>query len=220
MTWTRRLRRWLWRHPQVATRLQSFGPIGTLVLAFAWWIGDAGRLEPLTLMVAAFSSLAGYLATQLAPPVPQLQSDALQELIAFSDPAQDWERVNKADSTPTIWRYRWDRSLTITEPDDADRPDFAEPWMPASWNGNRSFYVRVRIAGETIFDLRLISIDGGRSVLPYPRSGTDLRITRLQDTIARIVKEINDAHYPYDSYRQEANITITESHELRAEAHD
>lgn len=220
MRWIRRLRHFLWRHPQFATRLQTVGLIFTFALALAWWVGSAGWLEPVTLMVAALSSLAGYLATQVAPPVPQLPSAALQELIAFSNPQRDWERVLRANSIPAIWRYRWDRSLTITEPGDTARPEFEEPWVPAYWNGNLPFHVGVHVAGQALFDLRLISVDGGRSVLPYPRSRTDLRITRLQDTIARIVKEIDDEHYPYDRYLEQANITVTESHGLHADALD
>lgn len=92
--------------------------------------------------------------------------------------------------------------------------------MPALWNGNRSFHVSVQVAGQELFDLPLISIDGGRSVLPYPSSRTDLHITRLQDTIARIVKEIDDAHYPYDRYLQQSKITVTESRKLSVKAHD
>lgn len=205
----RRFQRYLRQHQHLIPAVQTaaFTIIG--VLAVAWLLLDAGWLEPVTLILSLFTSIAAVWVQRLAPPIAQLTNAGLRELIAYSDPHHDWERVHIRGSNTMA--YRWDNDLTIVDPHHTDREDFQEPWIPAIWNGVASFTVTVRKAGQPAFELPLLSIDGGRSVLPYPRGPSSLRITRLQDTVARIVKEIDEQYYPYDLYLRQSSITVVDS---------
>lgn len=74
----------------------------------------------------------------------------------------------------------------------------------------------VQQAGLVAFELDLLSVDGGRSVLPLPRTHDDLRVTRLQDVVARIVKGNDDTGYPYDRYMEQARLHVVDTSERRA----
>ena len=208
-----RVQRIIRQHRRIITNVQLGALTLTAALAAVWLATDLGRLEPLTLLITLLASIGTLLATRLAPPVTQLDATALRDLIAYSDADEDWERIPVHGSTTMA--YRWDTSLRIIDEHLDDRDEFDEPWIPRYWNGVTKFTVRVQQSDLVAFELALLSVDGGRSVLPLPAAPNDMRITRLQDTIAHIVKGVSEDHYPYDRYLEQAKVSVVESSERR-----
>lgn len=180
---------------------------------------DASWVEPVTLLVTLLSSVAVTALAQWAPPIGQLNLPQTRELIAYSNPEIDWLRLELLQSQTMA--YKAAESLRIIFSYEQEMPDFIEDWIPKTWNGVNSFYVQIVQAGEMLFEMRLLSVDSGRGVLPLPGSAFDLRVTRLQDTLARIMCNPSDpkdpAHrfYSYDGYFHEAGFVVIESCQLK-----
>lgn len=202
------------RHQALLPALQTLLLGLTTILAIMWLVLDASWLEPVTLIVTAVASAIAIWIARLIPPVARLSESDVRDLIAASDPIEDWTRASIFGHQVMI--YRWDNDLTIEDARNSERQNFTEPWIPSYWNGVSSFKVVVRRAGQPVFEMPLLSVDSALSVLPYPRAPNDLRVTRLQDTIARIIKATEDSDYPYERYIEQANFQVVESSELKA----
>jgi hypothetical protein len=188
----------------------------TFLLALAWLLWDASFLEPITLMASLGASLASLWLPRLVRPIAAMEEVEIRRLIAASDPTADWFRVQTLDNS-VIFAYRWDNALEVWDHimEDASEP-FVEEWLPASWNGNSRRRISVRCGHRRVFEMYLLNVDGGRSTLPMPAGPSDLRITRLQDVLARVVNEPQDEFYTYSKYRDQAGLIEVDTADLSA----
>jgi hypothetical protein len=86
--------------------------------------------------------------------------------------------------------------------------DFQEPWATGFPDTHaHSFWVLFFFNGMPIDNDIYVSVDGGRCVLPIPRSGTN-QVSAREHAIARILNSTSGATYDYDDYFRRAGLTI------------
>jgi hypothetical protein len=121
--------------------------------------------------------------------------DRLLDLL-LSSTKEDW----LIDDSKGIFTLKSDLDVTIREvrPEDplAPRDHFAEPWaenFPDSL-AERQF-VELWFRASFVKSYLFVVVDGGRAVLPIPKSATDLTITREQLAVANVVNAVESSYY-------------------------
>ena len=113
------------------------------------------------------------------------------------------------DDGKGIYVYRNDVALRLELDRSLDDRDFDEPWVRKFPNPKAKVEVVRIIYGTTpVGDVYCASVDGGRFVIPYPKSRDELVLTPLKYQVGRIVNHPFPG-YPFDSGLQRAGITVS-----------
>lgn len=97
-----------------------------------------------------------------------------------------------------IWTFKPDVSLTVRELRQDNPKPFREPWTEAFADSKAvRCVIEVYYGAAFVQAFLFVAVDGGRAILPCPRSRTDLSISRLQRGIADILNLAGDVDGSY-----------------------
>ena len=138
--------------------------------------------------------------------------DDILNTVLGGDPDQweyiaDWYRApDGASRERAVFRPDVTLSLewgpTVVDP-------FSEPWTEHFPHRHAaSIHVDILYNGVLVFRDHLVSVDGGRCVLPQPRLGTDgsYVATMRQEALARTVHGLSGGSYDFDEYMRRSGI--------------
>ncbi|GLQ66951.1 hypothetical protein [Gluconobacter kondonii] len=126
--------------------------------------------------------------------------EAIQILATSS--RSDWV-IDDARGTFT---YKNDLNLNIKRDDEAERREFSEPWANKHPDPHAySKYFDVRYGQSHLERKHLVVVDGGRAILPIPKSAIDLTVTDEDLNFARIIDEPSAV----DEYLERSNIQVS-----------
>ncbi len=106
----------------------------------------------------------------------------IQDCILFADPQEDWERVSDTNSSIMINKHDVNLRLNINYLDEGVQcDDFTEEWANRHPNPSATGYWCDIYYGSTrVFRTILVSVDGGRAMLPIPRQiGVNEKVTEV-----------------------------------------
>ncbi len=127
-----------------------------------------------------------------------MTKEKIEERLGKSHP-KDWSY----NDTEGIYTYRNDVSLTIRIRDDVlgNGDDFHEDWGENFSNPEaKRIFVRVFYGSSFIEDYLYVFVDGYRNIVPAPKSFNDLRISKFQYNLGRIL-DCNHPFYKDDNLR-------------------
>jgi hypothetical protein len=129
--------------------------------------------------------------------------DDVLEFVRLSEPDDyDW------DQEAGIFTYTKDVSLRIVVDQKEDMP-FREPWATQFPDGNAFRRpVFIEYALSRVQEMFFVNADGGRYMLPVPKSRTDLKITPFQYHVGKI---LNPRPLDLDTGLQRAGIVVQSS---------
>jgi hypothetical protein len=135
--------------------------------------------------------------------------DEILNTVLGSDPA-DWEYIAdwRGDANPERAVFRLDLSVslewgrTVTDP-------VSERWTERFADKHAvGLYVDVLYHGAVVFRDYVISVDGGRCILPHPKVGAagGWTATRRQEALARAVHALAGGSYDFEDYMRRSGI--------------
>jgi len=130
----------------------------------------------------------------------------IERIILDSETPMDWTRL--AHGTATTITYASDVNIRFEmdfEGKGVQARPFEERWARGFPDKAASGYFCDLYYGSTLLErFVLVSVDGGRALLPLPRSAIDLSITRLQYKIGKV----HDYDQSLDTYLNLAKIQV------------
>ena len=115
------------------------------------------------------------------------------------------------DDTTGVFFHKSDIALRIIfDRGDGAEEDFYEPWVarfPDPHGTRQSVYIYY---GETmVLHVPCVYVDGGRHVIPYPRSSTNLTLTPFRYHVGRILNH-HIPGYGFDFALKRAGIKVSD----------
>ncbi|MBI3740926.1 MAG: hypothetical protein HY257_04115 [Chloroflexi bacterium] len=152
---------------------------------------------------------------QATPQVGNLLKDSswenIERIIMSSDPKNDWNSVS--DNWVTIVSYKKDTNLRFEiryEGDGIQAEDFVEPWANRFPDPHATGYWCNLYFGSTLVrKFVLVSVDGGRALLPLPRKLKKSR--NFPDQVLPLdykIAEIHDSLGTLRQYMKLAGLTL------------
>ena len=175
------------------------------------WI--AGRdVESVAFVLGCISSsMFGVVevAKYVVPDRKAVRDMGIDELLFFvqsSNAATDWKTINTEvvseaalNEDPRLRAtIRYDERGVHTE-------DFQEPWANNGFADPKakSYWVEVTYDRALIYRHVLVSVDGGRAMLPMPKSRADLNVSKLSYRLAQLFDPLSTL----DEYANRAGLT-------------
>jgi len=112
------------------------------------------------------------------------------------------------DDSHGVWTLKRDLNVTVRERSEEDRGTLDEPW--AVQLGHDPVHIRtidLWYGASLVKAFSFASVDGGRALLPYPKTREELVITREQRAIAVAV---NSHLGRLQEYLEQAGIRVAE----------
>jgi len=185
----------------------------TLVLAILWAINPGRNYEPITVALGSLSAIffAGAQVIQRKFTEPnrkklnELSTDEILEVIKESSP-DDWDVNFSRDAEIAI--FKRDPALRIeTRHNDefVHKDDFREKWANKFPDPHAtSYYFHVYYGSTRLKELILVSVDGGRALLPLPKSPVDLVVEPIRYKVALIFDQFGSC----DEYMKRAGLYL------------
>ena len=108
--------------------------------------------------------------------------------------SEDWLR-NEDEKVSTLKR---DLCVTVRERSEEHFGTLDEPWAMFGHHGPAAVRIfELWYGASFVSKYSFAAVDGGRTLLPYPKSSDDLRITRIQLAIAIAVNHQDDSLHRY-----------------------
>ena len=104
----------------------------------------------------------------------------------------DWLR----DEGEGVWTLKRDLHVTVRERHDENLGKLDEPWATFHQPADIRIF-EVWYGASFIMKYYFASVDGGRALLPYPKTRDDLRITRTQLAVAIAVNSHANSLHEY-----------------------
>ena len=202
----------------VVTTLKVLGFIcspATLILAVLWYLQPDKNYEPVTVALGCLSeiffSVAQVVQRKSAPQesvkkkVYDLATDEILEVINDSSP-DDWDVSFCQDAEIAIFK---NNPLLRIERRHTDafihNDDFREKWANKFLDPHAtSYYYHLHYGATRLKEFILVSVDGGRALLPLPKSGMDLSVEPIRYKIAIIFDRFKSC----DDYMKRAGLYL------------
>jgi hypothetical protein len=197
--------------------LGFFCTLATLILAILWFLQQKNYYEPITVALGSMSAILIIIAQVLQKkfPVNELEkekctgltSGEILEIIKNSNPSE-WDVNYSQDGEIAIFKeYPLLRIETKHNKDFVHNEDFREKWANMFLDPHATSYRYQIYLGETrLRELILVSVDGGRALLPLPKSAIDLRVEPLRYKIAIIFDQFDTC----DEYMKKAGLYLVQ----------
>ena len=112
--------------------------------------------------------------------------DEIIQAIENSDPQYDWGKGEGGSKQVSFLKSNVNLRFEH-EDEDIHKKDFKEPWANKHPDNHAtSYWYELYYNSTLIKRFILVSVDGGRAILPPPRSRDDLSVSRLNFIIAKI----------------------------------
>ena len=133
--------------------------------------------------------------------------DEIIQAIENSDPQDDWKKEEGGSKQVSFLESNVNlRFERIThEEEGIHNEDFKEPWANKHADKNAtSYWYELYYNSTLIKRFILVSVDGGRAMLPPPRSRDDLSVSRLDYIMAQIC----DSPDSVDDYMELSGLSV------------
>jgi len=174
----------------------------TLVLAILWYQQPDKNFEPITVALGSISIIFFATAQLLQKKVEssetkarrlsELSTSEILEVVKNSNP-DDWEIHFSQDTEIAIFKNEPALRIEIQHDNEAVHNfDFHEDWANKFPDPHATSYYYYLYYGSTrLKEFILVSVDGGRAILPLPSSAFDLSVDPLRYKIAKIFDRFN-----------------------------
>lgn len=137
----------------------------------------------------------------------------IEAAIVRSDAGRDWKR--HVDGVRSITSYQRDVNLRfeVTYDDEGTQnADFREPWANRHPDPNATgYWCRLYYGSSLIETFILVSVDGGRAMLPLPTSGEDREHPGAVKSLNHKVAQIHDTLGSLDEYMRRSGLIVGEA---------
>jgi len=201
--------------------ISSFNVLGfictpaTLVLAILWFLQPDKNYEPITVALGSLSVLFFGIAQVLQRKVvipetkkknlDNLETNEIFDVVKESNPS-DWDVNFSQDADIAV--FKSDPALRIETghtPEFIHNDDFYEKWANKFPDPHAtSYYYHLYYGSTRLKEFILVSVDGGRTLLPLPKYQTDLSVEPIRYKIALIFDQFGSC----DVYMQRAGLYV------------
>lgn len=190
--------------------LRVIGGVFLALAFFAVFIWVAGiDVEAIAVLLSMISSLffaSPSIATFFFPdrkPIKEMSYQEILEFIPTTDPKNDWQGISRDFSSEMFLKEdpRLRFRARFTE-DGIQNEDFKEPWANCHPNEHATgYWYDLCRDGDLIDRLILVSVDGGRALIPPPSPDTG-KISEYH----YIVAKIHDSSNLLDEYLRRSHL--------------
>lgn len=130
----------------------------------------------------------------------------IEKIVLASDSKQDWHRQNESWRTITSYKHDMNLRFEIKYTDDGVQcEDFCEPWANRHPHKSATGYWCSLYYGATLVEkFILVSVDGGRAMLPIPKPSSDGLVTSIDYKVA----EIHDSIGTLQEYMKRSGLAV------------
>jgi hypothetical protein len=136
----------------------------------------------------------------------------IERVVLESDARGDWHR--HVDEWRTVTSYQRDANLRFEvsyDDEGTQNADFQEPWANRHPDPHATgYWCRLYYGATLIESFILVSVDGGRTLLPVPESGADREHPGPVGKLNYRVAQIHDALGTLDEYMRRSGLLIAE----------
>jgi len=187
----------------------------TLVLAILWYQQPDKNYEPITVALGSLSVIFFVIAQQLQKriestevkikKISELSTSEILDVVKNSS-SDNWEVHFSQDAEIAVFKN--DPALRIEfkhSEESVHNDDFYEKWANKFPDPHATSYYYYLYYGSTrLKEFILVSVDGGRALMPLPKSAIDLTVDPLRYKIA----EIFDLFDSLDEYMKRAGLQL------------
>jgi len=169
----------------------------TLVLAILWFLQPDKNYEPITVALGSLSVIFFGAAQIIQRKFEQeekqpkkfdeLSTDEILHVIQESSPT-DWDLSSNQDAEIAVFKKNPSLRIETKHTDEfIHNDDFREKWANGFPDPHAtSYYYHVYFGATRLKEFILVSVDGGRALLPLPKSVKELSVEPIQYKIATI----------------------------------
>jgi hypothetical protein len=187
----------------------------TLVLAILWFLQPDKNYEPITVALGSLSIIFFGVAQVLQKRigdnsnkkkrVDELETSGILDVVTNSIPG-DWDVNFSQDAEIAV--YKNDPLLRIETrhtPEFVHNDDFHEKWANKFLDPHAtSYYYHLYLGATRLKEFILVSVDGGRALLPLPKYPTNLSVEPIRYKIALIFDRFDSC----DEYMKRAGLFL------------
>jgi hypothetical protein len=190
----------------------------TLILAILWFLQPEKNYEPITVALGSASVifLAAAQVIQLKYPSQESQQKNLNDLttdgilvvVKVSNP-DEWDVSFSQGADIAVLKKNPSLRIETRHTDEfLHNDDFHEKWANKFPDPHAtSYYYHVYLGATRLKEFILVSVDGGRALLPLPINALDLRVDPLRYKIALIFDRFDS----YDEYMKKAGLHLVKN---------
>lgn len=187
----------------------------TLVVAVLWFREPEKNYEPVTVALGSLSviffSIAQVVRRKYEPQekysrkFDELSTDEILQVIVDSE-SDDWELSVTRDAKIAIFKKYPSLRIEARHTDKfVHNDDFREKWANKFPDPHAtSYYYHLYFGATRLKEFVLVSVDGGRALLPLPKSAVELSVEPIQYKIAKIFDQFGTC----DEYMQRAGLYL------------
>jgi hypothetical protein len=187
----------------------------TLVLAILWFLQPENNYEPITVAMGSLSviffSIAQVLQRKSTPQEKkkkkrdELTTNEILDIVKDSS-TDDWDVNYRQDAEIAVYKNNPVLRIETRHIDEFIlNEDFSEKWANQFPDPHAtSYYYHLYYGSTRLKDFILVSVDGGRALLPLPKYPTNLEVEPLRYKIALIFDQSGSC----DEYMKEAGLFL------------
>ena len=187
----------------------------TLVLAILWFLQPGKNYEPITVALGSLSviffAIAQVIKRKYTPKESEkkkfdnLTTDEILEVVKDSI-LDDWDVNISQDAEIAVFKKNPSLRIEIKHTDEfIHNDDFREKWANKFPDPHAtSYYYHAYYGATRLKEFILVSVDGGRALLPLPKSVMDLSIEPIRYKIALIFDRFGSC----DEYMKRAGLFL------------
>lgn len=203
------------------TTLNALGFIctpATLVLAILWSLQPEKNYEPITVALGSLSVIffgaAQVIQRKFEPQVKQekkfdeLSTDELLQVIKESSP-DDWDLNFSQDAEIAVFKKNLSLRIETRHTENfVHNDDFREKWANGFPDPHAtSYYYHLYFGATRLKEFIFVSVDGGRALLPLPKSAKELNVEPIRYKIAVIFDQFGTC----DEYMRMAGLYLAKA---------
>ena len=187
----------------------------TLVLAILWFLQPDKNYDPITVALGSASVIffgAAQVIQRKSEPLEsgekkfdELTTNEILEVVQNSSP-DDWDVNFSQDAEIAVFKKNPSLRIETRHTDEfVHNDDFHEKWANKFPDPHAtSYYYHVYLGATRLKEFILVSVDGGRALLPLPKYAMDLSVEPLRYKIALIFDQLGSC----DEYMKRAGLYL------------